>query len=183
MDRMTPAEATVAALISHGIGTLYALPGVHNDHLFDALFNGLRSYFILTTASRIDIRLSQLTFRHLMRLPISFFDHARAGVVTKHMQQGTQIREFLTGRLLGTLLDLPALLVFLPLLLWYSAKLTMVVLAVTALLGLVIAVMAAATIFSSSASPPAAPTSRPWMAASASTLSISVPRSATSPCR
>src|SRR5438309_7959488 len=38
MERMTTAEATVAALISHGIGTLYALPGVHNDHLFDALF-------------------------------------------------------------------------------------------------------------------------------------------------
>ncbi len=36
--RMTTAEATVAALIAHGIGTIYALPGVHNDPLFDALF-------------------------------------------------------------------------------------------------------------------------------------------------
>ena len=36
--RMTTAEATVAALIAHGIRTVYALPGVHNDHLFDALF-------------------------------------------------------------------------------------------------------------------------------------------------
>jgi acetolactate synthase-1/2/3 large subunit len=35
---MTAAEATVAALIAHGIDTVYALPGVHNDHLFDALF-------------------------------------------------------------------------------------------------------------------------------------------------
>jgi acetolactate synthase-1/2/3 large subunit len=35
---MTTAEATVASLIAHGITTLYALPGVHNDHLFDALF-------------------------------------------------------------------------------------------------------------------------------------------------
>ncbi len=34
---MTTAEATVAALLNHGIDTLYALPGVHNDHLFDAL--------------------------------------------------------------------------------------------------------------------------------------------------
>ena len=38
MERMTTAEATVAALIAHGIETVYALPGVHNDHLFDALF-------------------------------------------------------------------------------------------------------------------------------------------------
>ncbi len=38
MDPMTTAEATVAALVAHGIKTLYALPGVHNDHLFDALY-------------------------------------------------------------------------------------------------------------------------------------------------
>ena len=37
MTRMTTAEATVATLIAHGIDTIYALPGVHNDFLFDAL--------------------------------------------------------------------------------------------------------------------------------------------------
>src|SRR5262245_55787676 len=36
--RMTTAEATVEALIAHGIDAIYALPGVHNDPLFDALF-------------------------------------------------------------------------------------------------------------------------------------------------
>src|SRR4029077_4547533 len=35
---MTTAQATVASLVAHGIETLYALPGVHNDHLFDALY-------------------------------------------------------------------------------------------------------------------------------------------------
>jgi acetolactate synthase-1/2/3 large subunit len=38
MPTMTTAEATVAALIAHGVGTVYALPGVHNDPLFDAFF-------------------------------------------------------------------------------------------------------------------------------------------------
>ena len=33
---MSTAEATVATLIAHGLDTVYALPGVHNDHLFDA---------------------------------------------------------------------------------------------------------------------------------------------------
>jgi acetolactate synthase I/II/III large subunit len=33
---MSTGEATAAALIAHGIDTVYALPGVHNDHLFDA---------------------------------------------------------------------------------------------------------------------------------------------------
>ncbi len=35
---MNTAEATVAALVAHGLDTVYALPGVHNDVLFDALF-------------------------------------------------------------------------------------------------------------------------------------------------
>jgi acetolactate synthase I/II/III large subunit len=38
MPQMTTAEAIVASLIAHGLDTVYALPGVQNDHLFDALF-------------------------------------------------------------------------------------------------------------------------------------------------
>ena len=38
-EKMTTAEAIVASLIAHGLDTIYALPGVQNDHLFDALFN------------------------------------------------------------------------------------------------------------------------------------------------
>jgi acetolactate synthase-1/2/3 large subunit len=34
---MSTADATVTALAAHGLDTLYALPGIHNDHLFDAL--------------------------------------------------------------------------------------------------------------------------------------------------
>ena len=37
MNRKTTAQATVDSLVAHGIDTLYALPGVHNDHLFDAV--------------------------------------------------------------------------------------------------------------------------------------------------
>ncbi len=33
---MSTGEATVATLLAHGLDTVYALPGVHNDHLFDA---------------------------------------------------------------------------------------------------------------------------------------------------
>jgi acetolactate synthase-1/2/3 large subunit len=34
---MSTAEAAVATLTAHGVDTVYALPGIHNDHLFDAL--------------------------------------------------------------------------------------------------------------------------------------------------
>ena len=33
---MTAAEAVIATLIGHGLDTIYALPGVQNDFLFEA---------------------------------------------------------------------------------------------------------------------------------------------------
>ena len=129
-------------LVYMSISTLVVITvGVILAILFDSVLNWLRGYFVLRTASRIDIRLAGTTFRHLMGLPIAFFEASLAGVITKHMQQGSQIREFLTGRLLMTLLDLPALFVFLPLMAWYSVRLTLLVLAVTLLLAGVIAAM------------------------------------------
>jgi ATP-binding cassette subfamily B protein len=125
---------SVSTLVVIGIGVCIAI-------LFDSMLSWLRGYFVLRTASRIDIRVAKTTFDHLMRLPISFFEVSLAGVVTKHMQQGSVIREFLTGRLLMTLLDLPALVVFLPLMIWYSGTLTAVVMGVTLLLAGIIAAM------------------------------------------
>ena len=38
MTRMTSAEATVECLLRNGIDTVYGLPGLHNDPLFDAFY-------------------------------------------------------------------------------------------------------------------------------------------------
>ena len=38
MQRMTTAQAVVETLAAHGIDTVYGVPGVHNDPLFDALY-------------------------------------------------------------------------------------------------------------------------------------------------
>ena len=124
----------VSTLIIITVGVIIAIS-------FNAMLNWLRGYFVLSTASRIDIRLARTTFRHLMGLPMGFFEASLAGVITKHMQQGSQIREFLTGRLLTTLLDLPALIIFVPLMCWYSVRLTGIVVGVTLLLAGVIAAM------------------------------------------
>src|ERR1700759_507707 len=36
MPRMTTADAVIETLVQHGVNLLFALPGVHNDNLFDA---------------------------------------------------------------------------------------------------------------------------------------------------
>jgi len=126
-------------LVHESYATLYVLVvGIAIALMFDAVFNFLRRYLLLFVGNRIDVRVSTRTFGRLLRLPIDFFDRMPAGVLVKHMQQAENIRQFLTGRLFLTLLDSAALLVFLPVLLLYSVKLTFVVLAFSAAIGIVI---------------------------------------------
>ena len=39
MPRLSTAEATVETLLRHGLDTVYALPGLHQDPLFDAFYH------------------------------------------------------------------------------------------------------------------------------------------------
>ncbi|MBD9444006.1 MULTISPECIES: peptidase domain-containing ABC transporter [unclassified Rhizobium] len=126
-------------LVHQSYATLTVLTiGIGIALVFDAAFSFLRRYLLLYATNRIDIRIATRTFGHLLNLPIALFEQASAGVLVKHMQQTGRIREFLTGRLFLTLLDGVSLLVFIPILLLYSVKLTLVVIGFAALVGLVV---------------------------------------------
>ncbi|MGN6549927.1 MAG: peptidase domain-containing ABC transporter [Pararhizobium sp.] len=129
-------------LVHQSYATLTVLTaGIAIALVFDAAFTFLRRYLLLYATNRIDIRVATRTFSHLLSLPIGLFEQSSAGVLVKHMQQTGRIREFLTGRLFLTLLDGLSLAVFLPVLLLYSVKLTLVVLGFALLVGLVILVL------------------------------------------
>lgn len=129
-------------VVHRGYSTLYVLTaGVILALAFDAVFSFLRQHLLLYATNRIDIRLAQKTFGHLLRLPITFFDTGAAGVIVRHMQQAEKIRQFLTGRLFMTLLDASVLVVFVPVLVAYSAKLAAIVLAYAAVIGAVVALL------------------------------------------
>ena len=129
-------------LVHESFTTLYVLAvGAIVALFFDSIFNFLRRYLLLYATNKIDIRVATKTFRHLLGLPIAFFEHISAGVLVKHMQQATRIREFMTGRLFLTLLDALSLFVFLPVLALYSVKLTFLVLLFTAMSGVVVTLL------------------------------------------
>ncbi len=126
-------------LVHESYATLTVLTiGICIALLFDAIFTFLRRFLLLYATNKIDIRVATRTFGHLLSLPIALFEQASAGVLVKHMQQTSRIREFLTGRLFLTLLDGMSLFVFVPILLFYSVKLTLVVVGFAALVGLVV---------------------------------------------
>lgn len=135
-------QIVIDKVLTHkGLATLQVLSfGMLAALAFEAGFAYLRGILVLHAAARIDVRVAARTFARLTALPLRFFGQARAGVLIQHMQQADKIREFLSGKLFTTLLDACALLVFIPVLFFYSAPLTLLVLGLSVALGLFLAV-------------------------------------------
>lgn len=110
--------------------------------LFDGLFAYVRQYLMLYVTNKVDARLATRTFRHMLHLPLHFFEGQSAGALTRNLQQTDTIRQFLTGRLFQAALDAVTLPLTLGLLAFYSAKLTIVVLlfslAIAAVIGAIV---------------------------------------------
>jgi ATP-binding cassette, subfamily B, bacterial HlyB/CyaB len=136
-------QLVIDKVLTHqSYSTLWVLTaGVVLALVFDSLFGYLRQVLVLAASNKIDMRLTRRVFSHLLSLPIDYFETTTAGIITQHMQQLEKIRNFLTGRLFFTGLDLISLLVFLPILFSYSFKLTMVVLLFALLIAAVVMAM------------------------------------------
>lgn len=121
---------------NQAIDTLYVLAGgVFVAFTFNAVIEYLRGLLLLHASGKMDVRVATRTFGKLLSLPIDFFRGTSAGTLTKHMQQTGTVREFLTGRMFLTLLDSTAMVIYLPILFFYSVTLTWIVLGFTAVIG------------------------------------------------
>jgi ATP-binding cassette subfamily B protein len=129
-------------LVHQSSSTLWALGvGVVIALVVESLFSLLRQIVTLAASNKIDMRLTRRTFSHLLSLPIDYFETTTAGVIARHMQQVEKIRSFLTGRMFFSALDVTSLLIFLPILFTYSAKLALITLAFTGMIGAIVVVM------------------------------------------
>jgi ATP-binding cassette, subfamily B, bacterial HlyB/CyaB len=108
---------------------------------FDAIFSYTRQYLMILVTNKIDARLSSRSFKHLVSLPLAFFEAATAGVVARNLLQTETIRGFLTGRLFQVMLDAMALPLMLAMLVLYSPRLTLVVLGFSSAIAAVIGIM------------------------------------------
>lgn len=122
-------------LVHHSLGTLYVLVvGMAFVILFDATFTFLRQYLILFATNKIDSRVNVKTFNKLVSLPMDYFEKNSAGVILKNMSQTEKIRNFLTGQVFTSILDTVSLVIFLPLMFFYSPPLASIVLLFTILI-------------------------------------------------
>lgn len=109
--------------------------------LFTAGMSWLRQYLIVHTGSRIDAVLGAKVMRHLLHLPMPFFEQRPTGTLVARLQGIETLREFVSGAAIGLLLDLPFLLILLAVMFSYSVPLTLVALGIVALIVLASVVM------------------------------------------
>ena len=88
--------------------------------------------------ARLDAKLNLHVFNRLLRLPLDYFERHPAGETMYQIAQIYRVREFLTGKLLTTFLDLITLCVLLPFLFYLNATLAWIVLVCAAAITLII---------------------------------------------
>jgi ATP-binding cassette subfamily B protein len=99
--------------------------------IFEAVLGILRLFTFTHTTRRLDLSLSSQLFRHLLQLPLAYFESRRVGDTIARVQELENIRQFLTGTALTVVLDGIFVVVYLALMVFYSGQLTLVSLAIT----------------------------------------------------
>ena len=93
----------------------------------------VRTYMLNFTTTKLDAILGTRLFRHLISLPVPYYEHRRVGDTMLRVNMLGSIRQFLTGTTLTTILDALFSVVFLAIMLYYSVKLTVISLVIVPL--------------------------------------------------
>jgi subfamily B ATP-binding cassette protein HlyB/CyaB len=116
-------------LVHRSMSTLDVLAiGLLGIFAFEAILGAFRTYLFAHTTNRIDVELGARLFRHLLALPIAYFQARRVGDSVARVRELENIRQFLTGSALTLVIDLFFTFVFLAVMFCYSPLLTFVVL-------------------------------------------------------
>ncbi|WP_156938952.1 type I secretion system permease/ATPase [Deefgea rivuli] len=115
-------------LVHRGLTTLDVLAlGLLVISIFEVGMTALRTYVFSHTTNRIDVELGAKLFRHLLALPLAYFQARRVGDSVARVRELENIRNFLTGQALTSVLDLVFSVVFLAVMFYYSGWLTLIV--------------------------------------------------------
>ena len=115
-------------LVHRGFTTLDVITvGMFFIVVFEISLTALRNYVFSHTTSRIDVELGARLFRHVLALPLAYFETRRVGDTIARVRELENIRNFLTGQALTSILDLLFSFVFLAVMFVYSGWLTLIV--------------------------------------------------------
>lgn len=105
--------------------------------IFDFLLNIVRNYVFFHTSSKIDATLGAKLFKHLVTLPIVYFESRKVGNITARVRELDEIRDFIADKSINVILDLLFSIVFIIIMFFYSIKLTLIVLGIVTLIAII----------------------------------------------
>jgi len=95
-----------------------------------SLLTFCKTYLLNHTTNKMDAILGARLLRHLICLPLQYYETHRIGELLLRINMMSHIREFLTGTGLTLVLDVFFSVVFVAFMFWYSTELTLIALAV-----------------------------------------------------
>ena len=98
--------------------------------VFRAFFGWMRRLLLLLIAQKVDARLILGYYKHILRLPQSFFDARRVGEIIARVNDAVKIRNAVGGTTLTVLIDSLMIVIAFAVLLLYSWKLALLASAV-----------------------------------------------------
>jgi len=114
-------------LVHDTMSTLTVLAvGFVGVSVWETVFGWLRTRLYSETSQKIDVELGAKLFRHLLHLPLGYFEARRVGDTAMRVRQLETIREFLTNASLSVLIDPAFTVVFLGVMWIYSTKLFLI---------------------------------------------------------
>jgi len=96
--------------------------------IFQAGLNIAKTYLLTQTTNKIDVVLGSKLIRHVVSLPLRYFELRWVGDILMRISALNSIREFFTGKTLILIIDALFSFVFLSVLLYYSPYLTLIAL-------------------------------------------------------
>jgi subfamily B ATP-binding cassette protein HlyB/CyaB len=115
-------------LVHHSMSTLDVLAiGFIAILLFETILSGLRNWLFAHTTNRVDAELSTSLFKHLLSLPLAYFEARRVGDSVARVRELESIRNFLTSNAMTVVIDLFFTIIFFVVMYLYSPVLTLVV--------------------------------------------------------
>jgi subfamily B ATP-binding cassette protein HlyB/CyaB len=116
-------------LVHHSVTTLDVMAiGLLLIAVFETIMGIARTHVFTHTTSKIDVILGARLLKHLFALPLRYFEVRRVGDTIARVRELENIRHFLTGAPLTSVLDVMFIIVYIIVMLFYSATLTWVVL-------------------------------------------------------
>jgi len=97
--------------------------------LLEGVLTILRTYLLIGTTNRIDLHLGIEIVRHLLHLPLNFFEKRPVGELSSRLQELENIRQFMTDTAITTVMDVIFSLFYIGVMFLYSSRLTLCVLA------------------------------------------------------